>query len=104
MSNKYEKRLGLLHKAKSNIKTYASNSGISCFPYTQSPTAHKGLFREGDTGLSKLRLEVPGGASGQRVFGRAIGSSKIAICTALYRDQAEAGQSGNLCEISRTQK
>lgn len=50
MSNKYEKRLGLLHKAKSNIKTYASNSGISCFPYTQSPTAHKGLFREGDTG------------------------------------------------------
>jgi hypothetical protein len=68
--------------------------------HTQSPKAHTGLLREGDTGLYKLRLEVPGGASGQRVFGRAIGPSKIAICTALSREQAEAGQSDNLREIS----
>ena len=68
--------------------------------HTQSPKAHTGLLREGDTGLFKLRVEVPAGASGQRVFGRATGPSKIEICTALSRDQAEADQGDNLREIS----
>lgn len=59
--------------------------------HTQSPKAYTGQLREGETGLRKLRVMLPGTEPGQRVFGRAIGPARIEICLATSAEQIDAG-------------
>lgn len=67
--------------------------------HTQSPKAHTGQLKEGEAGLFKLRVVLPGTELGQRVFGRATGPSRIEICQSTSAEQIETGHADHLQTI-----
>lgn len=73
-----------------------ARDGIFNLYHTQSPRAHTGQLREGETGLFKLRVVFPSTDSGQRVFGRATGPSRIELCLSTGTGQIEAGHADHL--------
>lgn len=70
--------------------------GVFSLYHTQSPKAHTGQIREGEIGLFKIRLDVPTGTQGQRIFGRATGPSRIEVCLATGTEQINAGHFDHL--------
>lgn len=64
--------------------------------HSQSPQAHTGALKQGDPGLFKKRLDLPGNLQGQRVFARIVGPSMIEICSAISRQAIEDDDLDNL--------
>ncbi|WP_295399518.1 hypothetical protein [uncultured Thiocystis sp.] len=63
--------------------------------YTQSPRAHTGEIRVGEPGLYKMRLDLQGELSGQKVFARATAPDLLDIRTAMSCAAIKDGQGEN---------
>ncbi|MFM2345580.1 MAG: hypothetical protein RL654_333 [Pseudomonadota bacterium] len=60
--------------------------------YTRSPLASTGTMKEGASDLTKLQLKLAGECEGHRVYARAIGPSRIELCTARSPQEADQAQ------------
>lgn len=67
--------------------------------HSQEARAHLGEMKEGDVGLSMLRLDFAGDTTGHRAYGRAISPHEIEVCSAPSADLAGADQVENLQRI-----
>lgn len=65
--------------------------GVFNLYHSQSAKSHTGEMVEGDMGLYKHRLSVPGNHQGQRVYGKAIGPHQVELCLANSFEALEAG-------------
>ena len=74
----------------------APSEGVFNLYHSQSPQAHTGALKQGDPGLFKKRLDLPGNLQGQRVFARIVGPSMIEICSAISRQAIEDDDLDNL--------
>jgi len=66
--------------------------------HTQSPLAHTGEMQEGDGGIFMKRLKLAGENVGHKIFVRAVGPSRIEICTATSIEAANGKDAENLKE------
>ncbi|EQA7395703.1 MAG: hypothetical protein E7F70_05165 [Pseudomonas aeruginosa] len=65
--------------------------GVFNLFHSQSPKAHTGDMQEGDSGLYKRRLSIPGNHQGHRIYAKAIGPHQVQVCTASSLEALQAG-------------
>ncbi len=77
----------------------APSEGVFNLYHSQSPHAHTGEMKQGEAGLFKQRLELPGARQGHRVFARIVGPSRIEYCSAASREDACGATHANLSTL-----
>lgn len=76
------------------------NEGVFNLYHSQSPRAHTGTMQQGESGLSKQRLDLYGDLQGQRIFARVIGPSTLEICTAASAESIARNELDNLSTLN----
>jgi hypothetical protein len=76
------------------------NRGVANLYHTQAPRALSGEMREGDSEMTKVRLDFVGDTTGHKAFVRAIAPNAVEICSSESMQHLEKGEYDNLQTVN----
>ncbi len=76
------------------------NRGVANLYHTQAPRALSGEMMEGDSEMTKVRLDFVGETTGHKAFVRAIAPNAVEVCSAENAHALEQGKFENLQQLS----